>query len=50
MIAQLRGILIEKNTDTCVLDCGGVGYRVHCAPSTLAALPAFTSASVAVMV
>ncbi len=40
MIAQLRGILIERNADSCVLDCGGVGYQVICGPATLAALPA----------
>lgn len=39
MIAQLRGIVIEKGPDSCVLDCGGVGYLVSCAPATLAALP-----------
>lgn len=40
MIAWLRGILLEKETDSVVLDVGGVGYRLFVTNETLARLPA----------
>lgn len=40
MIAWLRGILVEKDTDSVVLDVGGVGYRLFVTNQTLAKLPA----------
>lgn len=40
MIAWLRGILVEKETDSVVLDVGGVGYRLFVTSQTLARLPA----------
>lgn len=40
MIAWLRGILMEKDTDSVILDVGGVGYRLFVTNQTLARLPA----------
>lgn len=40
MIAMLRGILEEKQSDHIVLDVGGVGYRVFISLSTYEKLPA----------
>jgi Holliday junction DNA helicase RuvA len=39
MIASLRGVILEKDLDRLVLECGGVGYEVHVTASTAAALP-----------
>lgn len=39
MIGKLKGIVDEIGEDHVVLDVGGVGYVVHCATRTLAALP-----------
>jgi Holliday junction DNA helicase RuvA len=38
MIAYLRGRVVGVHEDAAVLDVGGVGYLVHCAPRTLAEL------------
>ena len=40
MIAFLRGRLTHKAEDHCVLDVGGVGYRVSMPAGSLASLPA----------
>lgn len=40
MIAMLRGVLEEKQSDHIVLDVGGVGYRVFISLSTYEKLPA----------
>ncbi len=39
MIASLSGILTRKELDRVVVEVGGVGYLVHVAAQTLAALP-----------
>ena len=39
MIAQLRGILIEKHPQQAIVECGGVGYDVAIPVSTYTALP-----------
>ncbi len=39
MIAQLRGVVVEKNLNDAVVDVNGVGYRVHLSLLTLARLP-----------
>jgi Holliday junction DNA helicase RuvA len=39
MIARLKGILIERAADGCVVDCGGVGYDVTVSLATLTQLP-----------
>lgn len=39
MIAQIEGILTEKDTDTVVVDCGGVGFELNVSSSTLANCP-----------
>jgi Holliday junction DNA helicase RuvA len=39
MIAQLRGVLIEKSPNQAVVDAGGVGYDVTIPISTYTALP-----------
>lgn len=39
MIGYLDGILAARAGDGCIVDVGGVGYRVTCSPATLAALP-----------
>ncbi len=39
MIASLRGILLEKNLDTVVLEAGGVGYAVTVTAAAQRALP-----------
>ncbi|HKA89032.1 MAG TPA: Holliday junction branch migration protein RuvA [Haliangiales bacterium] len=39
MIARLRGILVERNVDSVVVECAGVGYDVAVSSTTLAALP-----------
>ncbi len=40
MIASLRGTLLEKSPGACVVEAGGVGYRVQVSTHTFAALPA----------
>jgi Holliday junction DNA helicase RuvA len=39
MIAQLRGVVVEKNLADAVVDANGVGYRVHFSLLTLTRLP-----------
>jgi Holliday junction DNA helicase RuvA len=39
MIARLRGVLVEREPDAVVVECGGVGYDVSVSLATLAALP-----------
>lgn len=38
MIASVRGQVVAVGADSAVLEVGGVGLRVHCAPSTLTGL------------
>jgi Holliday junction DNA helicase RuvA len=38
MIASVRGEVVEIGTDAAVIEVGGVGLRVQCAPATLAEL------------
>lgn len=40
MIAQLTGIVAEKNSDSVVIDVGGVGFQVLTSATTLSNLPA----------
>ncbi len=35
MIARLRGEIVERGSDRVVLDVGGVGYELWCAPRTI---------------
>lgn len=39
MIAHLTGILSSKSPDHCIIDVGGVGYRVHISLTTFSVLP-----------
>jgi len=39
MIAQLTGLVAQRNEASCVIDVNGVGYLVHASSRTLAALP-----------
>jgi len=39
MIASLRGILLEKQAGTCVIEAAGVGYLVHVSTYTANGLP-----------
>ena len=39
MIGRLAGRIVWKGADQLLIDVGGVGYEVHCAERTLAALP-----------
>lgn len=39
MIASLRGVLAEKDTGHCVIETGGVGYRVSVSSQTARVLP-----------
>jgi Holliday junction DNA helicase RuvA len=39
MIASLRGVLAEKDGGQCVVETGGVGYRVSVSSHTARALP-----------
>ncbi len=39
MIAQLRGVVVEKNLADAVIDVNGVGYRLYLSTLTLARLP-----------
>lgn len=38
MIGFLRGSVVDRSSDSCLLEVGGVGYRLACSSSTLAAL------------
>ena len=40
MIASVHGTVTELSADAAVVEVGGVGLRVHCAPATLAELRA----------
>ena len=40
MFAHIDGIVAEKNTDSIVIDCGGVGYLLNVSGATLSAAPA----------
>lgn len=40
MFARLKGILEETDSETAIVDVGGVGYLVHCSGRTLGNLPA----------
>ena len=40
MIAHLNGIVAEKDENTLVIECGGVGYLLSVSASTLSAAPA----------
>ena len=39
MIAHIEGILSEKNGDSVVIDCGGVGYELSVSAATASACP-----------
>ena len=39
MIAHIEGILTEKNGDSVVIDCGGVGFELSVSAATAAACP-----------
>jgi Holliday junction DNA helicase RuvA len=39
MIGKLKGRVDEVGMDHAIIDVGGVGYEVHCAPRTIAGLP-----------
>ena len=39
MIAHIDGILSEKNADTLVIDCGGIGFELLCSRTTIANAP-----------
>ena len=39
MIGFLRGLVAGRGVDSCLIDVGGVGYRVQCSASTLAGIP-----------
>lgn len=39
MIALLKGVVADKSEGEAVLLCGGIGFRVMCSMTTLAALP-----------
>jgi len=39
MIAHLRGTLVEATPVSAVLECGGVGYAMHCPVTTAERLP-----------
>ncbi|GIV54397.1 MAG: Holliday junction ATP-dependent DNA helicase RuvA [Candidatus Kapaibacterium sp.] len=39
MIARLEGRILEKSPSHVIIDCGGVGYRVHISLTTSEALP-----------
>ena len=40
MFAHIDGILAEKNADSLVIDCGGVGYQLMVSAAALSAAPA----------
>ena len=39
MIGFLRGEVAARHPEGCILEVGGVGYRLHCSATTLAGLP-----------
>ena len=39
MIGFLRGVVAGRTSDGCIVDVGGVGYRVACSTTTLGQLP-----------
>ena len=39
MYAHIEGIVAEKNAETLVIDCGGVGYLLNVSANTLSAAP-----------
>ena len=39
MIGYLSGTLAARSADSCIIDVGGVGYRVACSSTTAARLP-----------
>jgi Holliday junction DNA helicase RuvA len=39
MISSLRGTLIYNDTNSCVIECGGVGFKCAITSKTLGALP-----------
>ncbi len=39
MIAHLRGALLSKTTNSCIVECAGVGYEVSISVPTFSALP-----------
>jgi Holliday junction DNA helicase RuvA len=39
MYAHFEGVLAEKNADSLVIDCGGVGYQLLVSAAALAAAP-----------
>jgi len=43
VIASLTGSVADIDGDSLILEVGGIGYRVHCGPSTLAACRAGSS-------
>jgi Holliday junction DNA helicase RuvA len=47
MIASLRGVVIAIAPDSAVIEVGGVGLQVQCAPNTLAGLKAGVEARLA---
>lgn len=47
MISSVRGPVLEIGLDHAVLDVGGLGYAVFCAPNTLAGLRRGTEATLA---
>ncbi len=40
MIGRLHGLLVERDGNQIIVDCGGVGYLVTCSGYTLGGLPA----------
>ncbi len=48
MIASVRGVVAAVAPDSAVIEVGGVGLQLHCAPGTLAGLKAGTEARLAV--
>jgi Holliday junction DNA helicase RuvA len=47
MIASVSGVVASVSTDTAVIEVGGVGLSVHCAPGTLAGMRVGTPARLA---
>src|SRR4051812_23630524 len=47
MIASVRGVVAAISPDSAVIEVGGVGLHVHCAPGTLAGLRAGAEARLA---
>ena len=47
MIASVRGVVAAISPDSVVIEVGGVGLSMHCAPGTLASLKAGTEARLA---